>query len=637
MKLDSFRITNFRSIVDTDWCRFSPDGVTVLVGQNESRKTAVLAALNTALSDSEITEDDIRTGAELPKVYFRLILSESELNECFADYHASQVITLKRYLKAGDWAIVMFREWEKSADAGKGYQATLSIEDDDKLKAILDEARPIDPASSEQPAETPAEQPAETPAEEASETPGEEGTETPAKEVSETSESENTVKPLDLTIRHVVENVYKLTPKSTLFDQETGLLPSSIDINSDGTLQGDGAVAANNFLSIANLKVKDLLTEDLRTQTEKLERANKKISDDFAAFWTQTIGKSGPLKLQCELHHYGTNVPDKSGQPHLVFWISDGLTKLYFKQRSLGVRWFMSFYLQLKASELRGGERIFLLDEPGANLHSRAQSDVLKLINRLSKDIKIIYCTHSPDLIEYDKFYRIHAVQRDGDVEATPTRIIGAHRLGTASQDTLSPVLTAMGMDLSSQNVIRKINNVILEEMSGFYYLTAFWKLTNELQEAHFIATSGVNKVEPLAYMFRGWGLGFIVALDDESSARKVYNKLKRELYGDDEEVSRANMIKFKDCKGIEDVFSKNDFRVFILNDTNAKFENNNSEFLKTSSYSKPVLAYQFLLKVDEGDISWDDLNSTSQARIKKIVSDISSRLKPKQPSDSLD
>lgn len=45
MKLKEFRITNFRSIVDTGWCPFSPDGVTVLVGQNESGKSSLLHAL----------------------------------------------------------------------------------------------------------------------------------------------------------------------------------------------------------------------------------------------------------------------------------------------------------------------------------------------------------------------------------------------------------------------------------------------------------------------------------------------------------------------------------------------------------------------------------------------------------------
>lgn len=162
--------------------------------------------------------------------------------------------------------------------------------------------------------------------------------------------------------------------------------------------------------------------------------------------------------------------------------------------------------MQLKASSKSGASNIFLLDEPGANLHSKAQRDVLKLINQLSSTTPVVYSTHSADLIEYEKLYRILAVQRDGDQDDTPTFVIHAHRLGAATRDTLSAILTAMGSDLSHQQVIAKSNNVLLEEISGFYYLTAFWKLLNERQEAHFIAATGANNIEPLANMFLGWG-----------------------------------------------------------------------------------------------------------------------------------
>lgn len=196
----------------------------------------------------------------------------------------------------------------------------------------------------------------------------------------------------------------------------------------------------------------------------------------------------------------------------MIFWITDGNTQLYPKQRSQGVRWFLSFYLQFKASEKSNAKRLFLLDEPGANLHSKAQADVLKVINKLAKQnaSTVIYSTHSPQMLEYPKLFRVHAVQRDGEQDDSPTVVIDAHRLGTASTDTLSPVLTAMGSDLSSHEVIKKENNVLLEEMSGYYYLTAFWKLTDTKTKAHFIAATGVNKIEMLANMFRGWGLDLL-------------------------------------------------------------------------------------------------------------------------------
>jgi ABC-type uncharacterized transport system ATPase subunit len=43
------------------------------------------------------------------------------------------------------------------------------------------------------------------------------------------------------------------------------------------------------------------------------------------------------------------------------------------------------FFLQLKASALLGKNNVFLLDEPGANLHEKAQSDVLSLIEKIKE------------------------------------------------------------------------------------------------------------------------------------------------------------------------------------------------------------------------------------------------------------
>ena len=61
LQLAAFRIRNFRSIVDSGWVMFSPDGITVLVGQNESGKSSVLEALYFALSEAlaEIHEEGL--------------------------------------------------------------------------------------------------------------------------------------------------------------------------------------------------------------------------------------------------------------------------------------------------------------------------------------------------------------------------------------------------------------------------------------------------------------------------------------------------------------------------------------------------------------------------------------------------
>lgn len=54
MKPLAFRIFHFRSITDSGVCNFSGDGITVLAGQNEAGKTAILLALR----DFDLEEGD---------------------------------------------------------------------------------------------------------------------------------------------------------------------------------------------------------------------------------------------------------------------------------------------------------------------------------------------------------------------------------------------------------------------------------------------------------------------------------------------------------------------------------------------------------------------------------------------------
>ena len=605
MKSKKFRIQNFRSIVDTGWRNLSPDNITVLIGQNESGKTSVLQALAAAFSAESISEDDLRLGAPLPQISLRLEWTEEDnkvmLNSLMGDgYSEDQVLLLLEFMNSISADIQFDVEWQKEATGKYSGVYQLSCSDIENI------------------------------AEAAVKFVAENCTTSKLKNtvIQQNPSTEKPTSDKTLSKDAFYDAAWFNLPFFIYFDQKSGMLPKSIDISKtkEGQyfLHGKGETAANNFLTVSGLDLNQLVNSDVRTRENILERANEKISREFNEFWSQTIGREQKLKLSCGIHSYSER-EEKSGKEYLVFWISDGLTKLYPDQRSQGVIWFVSFFLQMKASENTSFFWFFLLDEPGANLHSKAQNDVLKLINDLSKTMPIMYSTHMPGMLEDGKYYRILAVQRVGEDVDNPTEIRSASELGAASQDTLSPLLTAMGANLSQQEVIKRKNNVLIEEISGFYYLTAFWILTAEKKTAHFIATTGVSNIPTFAYMFLGWGLDFISVMDDDSSGRKVFNQMKRDLYGNDETCAREKMFKIKDCKGIEDIFTKDDFMAFVLGSTEKPLEEVNSQLAK--KYSKPVLAYGFLEKIRQNEISLSSLSSDTQKRITDLVQGIASRI----------
>ncbi|MFV8579835.1 hypothetical protein ACNRBH_10925, partial [Ralstonia pseudosolanacearum] len=176
------------------------------------------------------------------------------------------------------------------------------------------------------------------------------------------------------------------------------------------------------------------------------------------------------------------------------------------------------------------------------------------------------------------------------------------------------------------QEVVKRRNNVIVEEVSGFYYFSAFWKLTGQIQEANFLAATGVNKIEVLASLFLGWGLDFIVVVDDDNQGRGVFNSLKRDLCGGDEEVAKGRLMKLRGLDGVEDIFSKNDFKKFILEE-DVQFDEKNTDYLRRAGRSKPVMAFQFKMAVERGDITIDHLDDHTKGQVLEVVNGIVERL----------
>jgi len=357
----------------------------------------------------------------------------------------------------------------------------------------------------------------------------------------------------------MAEECFKHIPVFEIFEDFSSLLPNRIDMEdvfAENSMV-EGFKAARNFLIIAGLDEKFFEVQNNRILKQKIEKLNNEITLNFQDYWRQNIGKQDKIKINFELEHYDYRYPEKMGKPYLEFWIKDAQERLYPKQRSRGVRWFLSFYLELKASaiECKDRSRVFLIDEPGLSLHARAQEDVLKVFEDIKKDIQIIYTTHSPHLINLSKLYRLLAVQRavEDDMKSE-TVIFDAKSLNEASTDTLSPIYTLMGTKLSDHQFIKKKNNVIVEDAVTYHYLKTLFNLIDFNKEIYFLPATDVLNVPALVNLLIGWRLDFIVLLDDDVDGNLVYNDLKINLFHNNEKRAASKMIKLHDMNSIEDI-----------------------------------------------------------------------------------
>jgi ABC-type cobalamin/Fe3+-siderophores transport system ATPase subunit len=669
MKLVAFRVQNFRSIIDTGWCELSTDNITALIGQNESGKSAILAALSIFYSP-ELEDDSVRSDGSMPEISCSFEVSKKEILDVLQDNAMPK--GLQNTLKADSWRIGLTRRW-----SGLDEDTTLDIEDDALKQLFVDqeqEARTqaeaktaarqaAEAATAPVAAEAEAEEPEEVVAPATVEpvspapapvAPAAVATVEPASVAVPTPEPASAPEPEPVVVepeepdepevsvmgyKGFLDTLFGKLPEFVMFTDEASFLPATIDLDAIVSDKADthGIVGAKNFLALTGLTPEDILVKSHRRSGVKIRTANKKLTADFHGFWQQYIGKeTNKVEIEVELKNYDDSVKGKAGKPYLVFWVKNGEELLAPAQRSKGLQWFLSFFLQLRASALPNAkEQILLIDEPGQSLHIKAQKDILKVFEKSRKNFQIIYTTHSPYLIEADSLHRLLAVQRSGEGDTGESEVFSARKLARANIDTLFPIYSLIGADLGSQAVIERTNNVILEEPSGFYYLMSFLLLTGEKHKVNFLPATGVTNVRTFVNLFLGWGLDFLVIVDEDAEGTGQVKLIQESVYGGDTAESAKHLMQIKGCEGVEDIFTKGDFKKYVLKDAKLTFTDNNSKYLKTTKLSKPLLAIDFYQRVKDGELTLTDLATTTQKDIKALVDDIINHLKElENPSD---
>lgn len=426
------------------------------------------------------------------------------------------------------------------------------------------------------------------------------------------------------TEQELAEEIFRQLPVFQMFEDFSSLLPNRIDIDDIFAEKSnvEGFKAARNFLTIANLDEGFFDVHNNRILKQKIEKLNNELTLNFHDYWHQDLGNQNKIRINFELEHYDNTHPDKMGKPYIEFWIVDNQERLYPKQRSRGVRWFLSFYLELKASAInnKGRSRVILIDEPGLSLHARAQEDVLRVLEDVKEDIQIIYSTHSPQLINMSKLYRLLAVQRAVETDLKSGSIIfDAKSLNEASADTLSPLYASMSTKADDHQLIKKKNNIVVEDLTTFFYLKTIFSLIELHKEFYLLPATDILNVPVLVNLLLGWNLGFIILLDDDDNGNQVYKNIKTHLFHDNEKLASRKIIKIDNKTGIEDLFSAIDFKNFVLH-KRVNVSGSNLEFVEKNNLSRSILSSNFVLHVQNNNIRFTDFNEETRENFSILV-----------------
>lgn len=336
------------------------------------------------------------------------------------------------------------------------------------------------------------------------------------------------------------------------------------------------------LINLARLKLEDLLnaqrTSDL---VNRLEGAGNHLTRQVLKYWSQ----NKHLQMKFDIREGRPQDPEhmRSGQNiwgkvyDQVHWATTELGS-----RSRGFVWFFSFLAWYEDVKRSNKNLVLLLDEPGLSLHGRAQADLLRYIEtELKPHHQVIYTTHSPFMVDTDRFDRVRIVQ-DNSIDADEplpkdkdgTKVITD--VFEASEDSLFPLQGALGYDLH-QSLFVGPNSLIVEGAADLLYLQGMSSVLSRdgrvsLDERWVITpVGGSGKVSTFVSLLGSQkGMKIAVLLDVQDSERDMVEALyKKKL------LNRKNVHTYADCLAnfeadVEDMFDR-DFYLKLVNSEYAK------------------------------------------------------------------
>jgi len=544
MKINKFRIWNYKSIVDSG--DFYPaERVTVLAGKNESGKSSILEALEDFNGDQSIRDKAISISAssgELPKISIWFEVPSHDLLNIIDE------MEVRLDVEVPEKTVICVSKTYPDQYEIEG-EFIEKLKENNRLIDVLDQAAQIVNKQAG---------------------------------AMDTKDLEDKFK----------EALLLYVPNFILFSSFDDVFPNMIPL---AELKTNKWIA--DLAEMSDIDVNVITGQSSRDKKSHKTALNLSINKDFRKFWEQ------------DTSHLSVDWDNEK----LEFWIEEGGRYYEPEIRSQGRRWHLAFYVRVSARAREDVRNIILIDEPGLYLHANAQRDVLKNLEESGKEAPVIFSTHSPYLIEPDKLERVRLIQKDGDGTKIENKI---HRV--SDKETLTPILTAIGMDLNRGLVaVEKKSNVVVEGASDYFYLNAFKRLLL-VENLNFVSGGSSGNMPKVGTILQGWGCNVVYLFDNDQAYKDAQKCIRREWLT----INKDVVAKLPVDGAIEDLLTKQEFSDYVLEIPVENVIGKNSEHMK--GRDKVLVAKNFLEKVVAGRVS---ISPETKRLIEKLMDDLTSRV----------
>jgi predicted ATPase len=260
-----------------------------------------------------------------------------------------------------------------------------------------------------------------------------------------------------------------------------------------------------------------------------IEKINRQLSTNlnFPNYWVQD--RNFCLKVMARDYDLVFTITDRTG------------TEYSFDERSVGLKYFLSYYIQYRSHEPHPHKtEILLMDEPDAYLSSQAQQDLLKIFDlfaspepgsHLTRPIQVIYVTHSPFLIDKNHAERIRVLQKGNEDEGT--RVVK-----DAAKNHYEPLRSSIGAYVGETTFIGNCNlmvegltdQILIAGAAAYLRTIGTANLeTLDLNRITIVPSGSASHIPYLVYLARGRDIeqpAVIVLLDSDNSGDDARKQL---------------------------------------------------------------------------------------------------------------
>lgn len=294
------------------------------------------------------------------------------------------------------------------------------------------------------------------------------------------------------------------------------------------------------------------LADDLLVKVCGISRATfKDLSDALSA--RKTAYAQGIVAQINEQLREGLNFPRWWSQDaefelsvslrdfELDLMIRDRTNSTYtFAERSNGLRYFLSYFVQYLAHEPPedGQREVLLMDEPDAFLSASGQQDLLKVFSAFAEPesvnavpVQVIYVTHSPFLLDKNHGERIRVLDKGEYDEGT--RVVG-----NAAIHHYEPLRSSLGGSVGESVFIGSCN-LVVEGISDQVILAGVTSLLRtagrtaasiDLNDINIVPAGSASQVAYTTFLAVGRDVdkpAVIVLLDGDKAGRQAAKQLR--------------------------------------------------------------------------------------------------------------